>query len=126
MRLTASSEVPKYLTVVWQPVAFSNGVTQSVFGSLVPSSAYPGHARMLTAPSLVPSFLAIGTSGAVKPAALFVPPLSDDEPQLVTASARAPTVETAAMARRAGWMGVLMRIPPGYGTCCRLMPFRAR
>src|SRR3954447_1875495 len=80
IRLTASSEVPKYFTVAWQPVAFSKGVTQSVFGSLVPSSAYPGQARMLTAPSLVPSFLAIGTSGAVNPAALLVPPLSD-EPQ---------------------------------------------
>src|SRR4051794_15954930 len=125
MRLTASSEVPKYLTVVWQPVAFSNGVTQSVFGSLVPSSAYPGHARTLTAPSLVPSFLAIGTSGAVKPAALFVPPLSDD-PQLVTVSARAPTVESTTIARRAGWAGVLMRTPPGCWTCCRLVPFRAR
>src|SRR3954462_9015623 len=98
MRLTASSEVPKYLTVAWHPVAFSNGVTQSVFGSLVPSSAYPGQARMLTAPSLVPSFLAIGTSGAVTPAALLVPPLSD-EPQPATTRASAPAAATTAILR---------------------------
>src|SRR3954454_473344 len=89
MRLTASSEVPKYLTVVWQPVAFSNGVTQSVFGSLVPSSAYPGQARTLTAPSLVPSFLAIGTSGALKPVlpAVLSPSLLPPQPTAVSSTA---------------------------------------
>ena len=39
IRVTASSEVPKYLTLAWQPVSFSNGVTQSTVVSLVPSSA---------------------------------------------------------------------------------------
>ena len=39
MRLRASSEVPKYFTLAWQPVFFSNGVTQSIVLSLVPSSA---------------------------------------------------------------------------------------
>ena len=34
IRVTASSEVPKYFTLAWQPVFFSNGVTQSTFGSL--------------------------------------------------------------------------------------------
>ena len=39
IRLTASSEVPKYLTSTWQPVSFSKGVTQSTDGSVEPSSA---------------------------------------------------------------------------------------
>ena len=36
---TASSEVPKYLTLAWQPVCSSNGVTQSTDLSVEPSSA---------------------------------------------------------------------------------------
>ena len=36
---TASSDVAKYLMLAWQPVASSNGVTQSTAGSVVPSSA---------------------------------------------------------------------------------------
>ncbi len=39
IRLTASSEVPKYLTLTSQPVSSSNGVTQSTAGSVEPSSA---------------------------------------------------------------------------------------
>ncbi len=39
IRLTASSEVLKYLTLASQPVAFSKAVTQSAAGSAVPSSA---------------------------------------------------------------------------------------
>ena len=39
IRFSASSEVPKYFTLAWQPVCFSNGVTQSIVGSFVPSSA---------------------------------------------------------------------------------------
>ena len=39
IRLTASSEVPKYFTSTWQPVSFSNGVTQSTALSVEPSSA---------------------------------------------------------------------------------------
>ena len=37
--VNASSEVLKSLTVALQPVAFSNGVTQSTFGSFLPDSA---------------------------------------------------------------------------------------
>src|SRR3954447_19829440 len=82
IRLTASSEVPKYFTVAWQPVAFSNGVTQSVFGSLLPSSAYPGQARMDTAPSPLPSCWSMSIFGAVKPWLLGVSgPESDVVPQ---------------------------------------------
>ena len=36
---TASSEVAKYFTLAWQPVSFSNGVTQSIALSVEPSSA---------------------------------------------------------------------------------------
>ncbi len=39
IRLTASSEVLKYLTVALHPVSFSNGVTQSTALSVEPSSA---------------------------------------------------------------------------------------
>jgi hypothetical protein len=39
MRLSASSDVPKYFTLAWQPVFFSKGVTQSTLLSLLPSSA---------------------------------------------------------------------------------------
>ncbi len=39
IRVTASSEVPKYLTLTSQPVASSNGVTQSTALSVLPSSA---------------------------------------------------------------------------------------
>ncbi len=34
-----SSEVGAVLTLTWQPVSFSNGVTQSTLGSVEPSSA---------------------------------------------------------------------------------------
>ena len=34
IRLTISSEVPNALTLTLQPVSFSNGVTQSTFGSV--------------------------------------------------------------------------------------------
>src|SRR5690242_9431374 len=91
MSWTASSEVPKYFTLALQPVCCSNGVTQSTFGSLEPSSAYPGHARMFTEPSIVPIFCCMGTSGTVKPPAVVVPD-DDDEPQPATrARAAAPT-----------------------------------
>ena len=36
---TASSEVPKYFMLAWQPVSCSNGVTQSTDLSVEPSSA---------------------------------------------------------------------------------------
>ncbi len=39
IRLTASSEVPKYFTVALQPVCCSKGVTQSTVLSVEPSSA---------------------------------------------------------------------------------------
>ena len=35
---TASSEVPKVLTVTWHPLLFSKSLTQSTLGSLLPSS----------------------------------------------------------------------------------------
>ncbi len=35
---TASSEVPKVLTVTWQPLSFSKSETQSTAGSFEPSS----------------------------------------------------------------------------------------
>src|SRR3954462_15915370 len=114
MRLTASSEVPKYFTVVWQPVPFSNGVTQSVFGSLVPSSAYPGQARTLTAPSLVPSDFAIATSGALKP---LLPVLSPSLPLLPQPAAVTSTAAVAAtsfqlfLMRTPWWVG--RRAAPG-------------
>ena len=38
MSCTASSEVPNVLTVTLQPDSFSKSVTQSTFGSLLPSS----------------------------------------------------------------------------------------
>src|SRR3712207_4243050 len=78
MRLTASSEVPKYLTLAVQPVSFSKGVTQSTDLSVLPSSAYPGQARMLTSPSMSPSDSFIGTSGAENP--LSAEPLSPSPP----------------------------------------------
>jgi hypothetical protein len=39
IRLMASSEVPNDLTLTLQPVCCSNGVTQSIFGSVEPFSA---------------------------------------------------------------------------------------
>ena len=38
IRVTISSEVLPTFTFTWQPVSFSNGVTQSTFGSVEPSS----------------------------------------------------------------------------------------
>src|SRR3954454_24807450 len=101
IRFTASSEVPKYFTLAWQPVAFSNGVTQSTLGSLEPSSAYPGQARMLTVPSIAPRDFCMGMFGGVKPWPPGVPaaPLEPaDVPQPAT-SARAATPSTAPSGR---------------------------
>ena len=39
IRLTISSDVGAVFTLTWQPVCFSNGVTQSTLGSVEPSSA---------------------------------------------------------------------------------------
>ena len=39
INVTISSDVLPILTLTWQPVCFSNGVTQSTFGSVEPSSA---------------------------------------------------------------------------------------
>src|SRR6185295_3150520 len=62
-----SSEVGAVFTLTLQPVAFSNGVTQSTAGSVEPSSAYPAQATMLRAPSGVPSLSSALRSGGVKP-----------------------------------------------------------
>ena len=48
MRVTISSDVLPILTFTLQPVCFSNGVTQSSFGSFEPFSAYPAHAMRLS------------------------------------------------------------------------------
>src|SRR5215475_7969662 len=97
IRLTASSEVPNVLTVTWQPVAFSNGVTQSTFGSLLPSSAYPGQASTLTLPSPAPSLSILGRSGAVNPVVPAAPwsPESPEVPHAAATTARADNPTTA-------------------------------
>ena len=57
--VTISSEVAPTLMLTWQPVASSNGVTQSTFGSVVPSSTYPAQATKLTWPSPAPSVASV-------------------------------------------------------------------
>src|SRR5919107_2893742 len=98
IRVTASSDVPKYFTLALQPVSLSKGVTQSTDLSVLPSSAYPGQARMLTSPSMSPSDSFMGTSGAEKPPpSAGSPPLEPlSVPQPATASARTLTPATAA------------------------------
>ena len=39
IKVTISSDVLAVFVLTWQPVFFSNGVTQSTFGSVEPSSA---------------------------------------------------------------------------------------
>src|SRR5215213_1449511 len=94
MRLTASSEVPKYFTLALQPVCCSKGVTQSTDLSVLPSSAYPGQARMSTSPSMSPSDCFMAMSGAEKPppsapSPPLDPPLSLPHPARPSASAPA-------------------------------------
>ena len=55
MSWTISSEVLPIFTLTWQPVSFSNGVTQSVSASLEPSSAYPAQVIRLSSPSPSPT-----------------------------------------------------------------------
>src|SRR3954453_13801021 len=67
IRLTISSEVPAILELTLQPVAFSNGWTQSTVLSLEPSSAYPAQLTRLTWPSPLPSDFIMGILGGVNP-----------------------------------------------------------
>src|SRR5262245_37112716 len=63
---TISSDVLPTRTLTWQPVASSNGVTQSTSGSVEPSSTYPAHAIRLTSPSPSPS--SVGAPSGTPPA----------------------------------------------------------
>src|SRR5437899_9946516 len=107
IRVTISSEVLATLTFVWQPVAFSNGLTQSTFGSVEPSSQYPAQQMTERCPSPGPTDDFTGTFGTVKAAApdvelllLLLPPHADS----VTAVASTVT--------RTSNVLLLIRVPP--------------
>ena len=86
----ASSDVPNVFTDALQPVFSSNGVTQSMSADVEPSSAYPGHARMLTAPSPLP----IDAGG---PVVLLALSSSSSPPHAAaTRSSASPTANTFA------------------------------
>src|SRR4051812_30216860 len=95
---TISSEVFPILLLTWQPVACSNGWTQSTFGSLLPSSAYPAQLTRFNCPSPCPRLCCMATLGSagVPPAAL--PPPPPPPPQAASVSA-ARTATTAARLR---------------------------
>src|SRR4051812_9695370 len=95
---TISSEVFPILLLTWQPVACSNGWTQSTFGSLLPSSAYPAQLTRFNWPSPCPRLCCMATLGSagVPPAAL--PPPPPPPPQAASVSA-ARTATTAARLR---------------------------
>src|SRR3954452_15691635 len=106
IRLTASSEVPKYFTFALQPVWSSNGLTQFTFGSFEPSSAYPGQARMFTSPSPLPSDFCIAMSGGVNawptaadpplPLPPLLPPLPPPELLVPHAASASPRISAPA------------------------------
>ena len=71
-------------------------MTQSIVLSLLPSSAYPGHARMFTSPSIAPSDFFMGTSGAVNvPAPVLPESPESSEPPLEVPQAAAPKASTS-------------------------------
>src|SRR3954465_13546966 len=80
---TISSEVFPIRLLTWQPVACSNGWTQSQVGSLLPSSAYPAQLTRLNCPPRFPRLCCIATLGCagVPPAALPPPPEPPPPPQ---------------------------------------------
>src|SRR6185436_6361915 len=96
---TASSEVPKVLTVTLQPDSFSKSLTQSTLGSLLPSSTYPGHARTLTSPSGVPSLSRAVRFGTLNPPPAAEEPLDELDPPPQAARTRVATAHTAADCR---------------------------
>src|SRR5450631_3605295 len=63
IRVTISSELLPTFAFTLQLVAFSNGCTQSTVLSSEPSSAYPAHTMMFSAPSPLPSALSIDSLG---------------------------------------------------------------
>src|SRR5215471_5022873 len=71
---TISSELPAYFELIWQPVCFSNGFTQS-------GSRYPSQAIRLSWPSPLPivfstGMFAVGTlCPAAPPPWVLLPPL---------------------------------------------------
>src|SRR3954471_513556 len=73
MSVTASSEVPKGLKLTLHWVSCSNGCTQSTAGSLLPSSAYPGHPRMDSWPSPVPISVLVAWADGEAPDPPLVP-----------------------------------------------------
>src|SRR3954447_22164109 len=107
--VTISSEVLPILTLVWQPVAFSNGVTQSTFGSVEPSSAYPAQAMMFSCPSPWPTVFCSGSFGAVSPLPLVLPapPLS--------LLPHAATPNAAIQATSAAHRPFVLMLPPDLG-----------
>src|SRR6266496_4063396 len=86
---TISSDVLPILTFTLQPVCCSNGCTQSTFGSFWPLSAYPAQAMMFSAPSPLPTEVAIATLGGLRPC------VPEFDFELLHAAARAPTASTA-------------------------------
>src|SRR5216110_3268749 len=109
MSVTISSEVLPTLTLVWQPVAFSNGVTQSTFGSVEPSSAYPAQAMMLSCPSPCPTDFCTGSFGGFSPLPLLalVLPLS--------LLPHAATPNAAMQATSAAHRPFVLMLPPDLG-----------
>src|SRR6516225_8374493 len=70
---TISSELPAYFALIWQPVCFSNGFTQS-------GSRYPSQAIRLSCPSPLPivfstGMFAVGTVCPAVPEPDVLPPL---------------------------------------------------
>src|SRR5436853_7535536 len=101
--VTISSEVLATLTFVWQPVAFSNGLTQSTFGSVEPSSQYPAQQMTERCPSPGPTDDFTGTFGTLKAAApdvdlllllllLLLPPHADSVTAVASPVTRAQHV----------------------------------
>src|SRR3954471_13670942 len=108
IRVTISSDVPAILVLTLQPVAFSNGWTQSTVLSFEPSSAYPAQATRLTWPSPAPRVCIADSFGGVKPASVPPPPLD----VLLLSPQPAANSETAAIAtsaRRVDRMGTPIR-----------------
>src|SRR3954468_8195819 len=108
MSVTISSDVLPILTLVWQPVAFSNGVTQSTFGSVDPSSAEPAQAMMFSWPSPAPTAFWTGSFGALSPQPPLEPPLSLLLPHAATPNA-------ATQATTAAHRPLVLMLPPDLG-----------
>src|SRR3954452_4294723 len=110
MSVTISSEVVATFAVVWQPVCFSNGLTQLTFGSVEPSSQYPAQQITESFPSPGPTDDFTGRLGTLK--ATAPPELAEPEDDLLLLELPQPAATTATTVTSTSAVLDLIRVPP--------------